>query len=335
MTPRSRAAAVALVLLLAACSGGADPTGPGASVDGDASPGGSGDAAACAATPEPAPDAVTEWSGQQDPSVFPQIINPSGTLACGGNRLLFSFLDDSNSPVASPDRTVEVALYDLGADPGTAAVTAPARFIWAIEPDVGLYVAEVDLPTSGLWGAEFRTAVDGGEVETIRVPFDVRPEPAVVSVGDAAPSSDTPTLDDVGGDVALLSTDEEPVEAFYETSVDEALEAGEPFLLVFATPKFCATAQCGPTLDRVKTVAAAHPDLTVINVEPYELEPVDGQLQPVLTDGQLTPTAATTEWRLPAEPWVFLVDDQGIVRGSYMLVFDEAELESAIAALEG
>ena len=58
-----------------------------------------------------------------------------------------------------------------------------------------------------------------------------------------------------------------------------------------------------------------------------------GQLQPVLTEGQLTPAVATTEWRLPAEPWVFLVDGEGIVRGSYMLVFDESELDAAIGEL--
>ena len=30
-------------------------------------------------------------------------------------------------------------------------------------------------------------------------------------------------------------------------------------MLVFATPKFCTSAQCGPTLDRIKPIAAAHP----------------------------------------------------------------------------
>lgn len=334
MTPRPRVAAALLALLLVGCSGTGGAASPASTVpSGSSVPSASGAAGACPASPEPSQETVTSWAGAQQPSVFPQLINPTGTVACGSNRFLFSFLDDSNTPVASPDRSVEVALYDLGADPGTAALTVPATFIWAIEPDVGLYVAQLDLPTSGLWGAEFRTAVGDGPVETIRVPFDVQTEPTVVSVGDAAPASDTPTLADVGGDVTQLSTDEDPVEAFYETSVADALAAQEPFLLVFATPKFCATAQCGPTLDRVKAVAAAHPDLTVINVEPYELEPVEGQLQPVLTEGQLTPTAATTEWRLPAEPWVFLVDGEGVVRGSYMLVFDEAELDAAIEDL--
>ena len=78
----------------------------------------------------------------------------------------------------------------------------------------------------------------------------------------------------------------------YETSEDAALAAKKPFVLIFATPKFCQTATCGPTLDRLKPVAAAHPELTFINVEPYQLEFTNGALQPVLTGQDLTPVEA-------------------------------------------
>ena len=332
MTHRSPARAASALLLvaavvgLAACSGtGSTPT--------EAPP--SGTAAACSATPEPASDAVSAWAGEQDPSFYPQIINPSGTVACGDNRLMFSFLDASNTPVASPDRTVEVALYDLGANTDEPAVTADAEFIWAIEDAVGVYVANVELPSSGLWGAELRTTM-GGQDETVRVPFDVQPTTTIVRVGDMAPSVDTPTLADVDGDVTKISTDSEPVDAFYETSVADALAAHEPFVLAFATPKFCASKQCGPTLDRLKPIAAAHPDVTFINVEPYQLEEVDGQLQPVLTGEPpaLTPAESTDAWRLPTEPWVYVVDRNGIVTGSYMLIFSDEELDAAVTAVE-
>ena len=102
-------------------------------------------------------------------------------------------------------------------------------------------------------------------------------------------------------------------------------------MLVFATPKFCATAQCGPTLDKLKPIAAANPDLTFINVEPYQLEEVDGQLQPVLTNDQLTTAPATDAWRLPSEPWIFVVDGDGIVQGSFALIVGDEELEAAVA----
>lgn len=332
MTPRSVLAGLAaLVLVVAACTQrDAGSTAIHSSADGSAA------AAACPSTPSP--ETVPEgWDvSSQRPSVYPQIINPSGAVACGSTRLMFSFLDAENVPVATPDRTVEVALFDLGADPAAPILTGPARFIWAVEPTVGVYVFDAELPTAGSWGAEFRTAVGGAAPEAIRMLFEVQPVSAVIGVGDRAPATDTPTLADVGGDVRRISTDAAPVEAFYETSVADALAANEPFVVVFATPKFCATAQCGPTLDRVKPIAAAHPDVTFINVEPYQLESVDGQLQPVLTGEPpaLTPAPATEAWRLLSEPWVFVVDRDGVVTASFMLIFSEEELEAAVAAVE-
>ena len=59
---------------------------------------------------------------------------------------------------------------------------------------------------------------------------------------------------------------------FYTTSVDEALAEHKPFVLVFATPRFCTSKQCGPTLDGIKAVAKGEPGMTFINVEPYQLE---------------------------------------------------------------
>jgi hypothetical protein len=323
----------ALVLVLASCSspqGAHNTASPGASTTASGSPA----AAGCPTTPEPSSTPEGWDLMSQRPTLFPQVINPGGTLACGRTRLMFSFLDAENVPVASPDRTVDVQLFDLGADPASPVAEGKATFIWAIEPSVGVYVFDADLETAGTYGAQFTTALKDAPPETIRTGFDVQPTSSVVAVGEEAPASDTPTLADVGGDIARISTDSSPVKAFYETSIADAVAAGKPFVVAFATPKFCTSQQCGPTLDRLKPIAARHPDVTVINVEPYQLEFTDGQLQPLLTDGQLTPNEATNEWRLPIEPWVFVVDKHGIVTASYMLIFSEEELEAAVKAVE-
>ena len=291
----------------------------------------------CPTRAAPDPASIPAWDpAAQQPSVFPQIINPAGTIACGPTRLMFSFLDADNLPVASPGRTVTVRLFDLAQNPDEPITTADATFIWAVEDEVGVYVAEVDLPAAGVWGAEFTTQLNDAAPESIRVQFDAQPESTVTAVGGEAPPSDTPTLTDVDGDVSLISSDAEPVEAFYETSIADAIAAKEPFVVAFATPKFCATQQCGPTLDRLKPIAARHPDVTVINVEPYQLESTETGLQPVTTGDppQLTPAQATLDWRLPTEPWVFVVDRNGVVTDSFMLIFSDEELEAALAAVE-
>lgn len=332
MTPRStRIAAVVLGLLLAGCT----PGGSGSSAGPSAAP--SGASGACPATPPPDQASIPEWTAaSQHPTLFPYPITSSGAIACGPTRFQFSFLTADNVPVAAPDRTATVDFYDLGADPSTPVMTAEATFIWGIEDVTGVYVVNVDFASSGVWGAEFTTEAPGSPAETIRMQFDVQSEPVVVSVGDAAPPSDTPTLADVGGDVTKISTDDDPVDAFYQTSVADAVAAGKPFLLIFATPKFCASAQCGPTLDRVKPIAAAHPGLTVINVEPYELHEVDGQLQPV-TQGdppRLVNVPATEEWHLLSEPWIFAVGADGIVTASLEGIVSTEEIEVAVATIE-
>jgi hypothetical protein len=255
----------------------------------------------------------------------------SSELAVGENRFVFSFLEASgNRPAATPDRTASVA---FGGPHGESVDADPATFVWAIEDQRGVYVTHVTFPSAGAWQARFTTSAPGAPSETIRFDIDVRADRAVLGIGEQAPSVDTPTAADVDGDLTLLSTDPDPDPAFYQTSVADALAAGKPFVLVFATPKFCRTAQCGPTLDRLKPVAAAHPNVTFINVEPYELELTDGQLQPVITNNDLTPVPAVAAFGLISEPYVFVVDASGRISASFEAIFSDAEIDAALAAL--
>ena len=331
MTPRRRLAAV--VALAAALVAGCGPTGaPTVPL-----PSGTNVAGACPATPAPDQATIPEWGpAGQNPTVIPQIVSSSGAIACGKTRIVFAFLSRNNLPIGAPDRTASVAFYDLGKDPRAPVASGNGTFIWAIENQRGVYVVNVDLPTSGLYGAEFKTAAPGAPSETIRIQFDVQPTSLALAIGDKAPASVTPTLAQVGGDVTKISTDSQPDKAFYETSVADAVKAGKPFLLIFATPKFCVSQQCGPTLDRIKPLAAAHPGFTVINVEPYQLKDVDGQLQPITAGDppQLVTTKAADEWRLLSEPWIFVVDRHGVVTGSFEAVASDQELDAAITAVQ-
>jgi hypothetical protein len=266
--------------------------------------------------------------------VVPVII--SSQLVVGDNRLLFSFLDaKGNTPVGAPDRPASVAFVAPGeTQPGTAVA---AEFVWAIEGSRGEYIAHVTFSSAGDWKAIFVTQAPGKPKEAIGVAFQVQAKGTVIAVGGAAPASRTPTLKDVGGNLFQLSTDTNPDPAFYQLSVADALAAHTPFVLVFATPAFCQSAQCGPTLNRVKVVAAASPKgVAFINVEPYVLKWDGSRLQPVLdANNQLQPVASVNEWGLLSEPWIFTVDKTGTVRGSFEGVASDAELKAAIAVIAG
>ena len=325
-------AVVLVAVILTACGGGgATPAPTGGAPSAAPSAGASGAAASCATAP--APSDLSAWGPPAaSPTLIPLLV--TNYVTCGQARILTLYLDASNTVASAPDRTMTVDFYNLGRDPNAVAASATGTFVWTIQDERGMYILDAALPEAGTWGAEFRTEAPGSEAETVRLTFEVHDSSPTVAVGSRAPATDTPTLADVGGDVARISTDADPVAAFYETSVADALAEGQPFILAFATPKFCASAQCGPTLDRLKPIAEAHPEVTFINVEPYKLQFVDGQLQPELdANGGLQAADATRAWGLLTEPWIFAVDGDGVVRGSYELIATEAELASAIEAI--
>ena len=321
--PAASVAAVAFVSLLAvgACSAGASVATPtGASM----------------AVASPATAAFDGWPlpGQASTTSFIPVL-ASAENVVGRSRFLLTLVDRENRPIASPDRKVTLKMFDLAKDPANPAQTVPADFLWAIEGERGFYVAYVDFPQAGEWGVEVDVAQQGAAPEAARVRFDVQEKGTTVQVGARAPSVKTPTLPDVGGDVRKLSTDQHPDDSLYTTSVKDAIDRHEPFVLVFATPAFCQSRVCGPTLDLVKEVKASEPGVTFINVEPYQLAWKDGSLQPVLdANGQLTPVPSVEAYGLLVEPWIFVVDRDGIVRGSFEAVVSEKELRDAIAAVK-
>ncbi len=258
----------------------------------------------------------------------------SNDITCGRARIVFLFLDKANNDVSAPGRTVKVAFYDLARDPNKVVATADGAFVWTIQDERGMYIADADLPEGGTWGAEFTTTAPNAAPETIRLSFTVLDTPTSIAVGQKAPASKTPTAADVAGDLTRISTDAKPDPAFYTTSVAAALAAHKPFILIFATPKFCTSQQCGPTLDHFKPIAAAHPDVTFINVEPYKLQVTNGALQPILdSQNQLIANDFSNEWGLRSEPWMFAVDRNGVVQGSYVITITDAELTAILPVI--
>ena len=326
--------ALAIAISVAACStsgSSAVAPSPGGTTSGSPPSGSPPSGATCGTAPTPSD--TTVWGPPATtPTLLPVLV--TNYVACGRARIMFLYLDASNAVASAPDRTATVAFYDLGRDPDKVVATADGAFVWTTQDERGMYILDVELPEAGVWGAEFTTEAPGSAAETVRLTFEVHDTSPTVAVGSPAPASKTPTLADVGGDIARISTDLNPDRAFYTTSVADALAEHQPFVLVFATPKFCASAQCGPTLDRLKPLAAAHPDVTFINVEPYKLQEVDGQLQPVLdANGSLQATDITNAWGLLTEPWIFAVDRAGIVRGSFELIASDAELDVVLAEI--
>ena len=310
------------ILLLGALVAACSAAGGGATAGAGGSPTG-GSAAS------PGPSTI----GTGKAPFIPQIV--SSEQVVGANRFVFG-IDDAagQTSIGAPDVAVQVG-FQSSATPAATIPAVPATFIWAIEGERGVYAAPVTFPTAGDWIALFRASGAGLPADaTVSVQFQVQPTGVVVPIGARAPSVVTPTAA-TPADIPKIATDPDPDPAFYTTSEDQALARHEPFVLIFATPKFCVSKQCGPTLDGIKAVAKSEaPGIVFINVEPYKLTYANGSLQPVLdASGQLQATDATTAWRLLSEPWVFVVDKEGIVRASFETIVSPDELKAAIAAV--
>ncbi len=260
----------------------------------------------------------------------PVIVNEE--FGVGMNHVVFTVVDPTNTPVAAPDLPATVSFAPASGS-GASIPAADAAFTWGIQGSRGFYVTDVTFPSAGDWLATF--LIGSSQATPLTVQFQVKDKTSAIAIGQKAPSVKTPTLADVGGDPKKISSDPSPDPRFYQISEDAALAAHKPFVLVFATPAFCTSAQCGPTLDHVKAIAQAYPDVVFINVEPYKLQFTDGKLQPILdASGNLQATSATDAWGILSEPWVYVVDRTGTVRASFPSVFSDEELKSAIDAVK-
>ncbi len=177
-----------------------------------------------------------------------------------------------------------------------------------------IYVAHLRAPAPGTFWllAKPRGAAIDGLGNLI-----VRAKTFSPALGEQVPDSKTPTLASTGGRLAPLTTASRPDRALYRTSVAQALAAHQPFVVAFATPKFCTSRTCGPVVDVVSYVRhkLAGTPVRFIHVEVYrDNDPAKGY------------NRWMKEWHLQSEPWVFLVGRDGRVKAKFEGSASAAEL---------
>ena len=213
----------------------------------------------------------------------------------------------------------------LGAAPfvRTTAKLEPVGVPGASEAAAGdvthLYVARFDVRRPGeyLIVAE---PVGGRPIQAVGN-LIVRKRTAAPSIGERAIPSRTPTLASTHGNVAALTTRAPPDTELLRYSVADLLAAHTPFVLVFATPKFCTSRTCGPVVDVVDAVRRrfAGAGIRFIHVEIYKDN-----------NPSLGPNRWVQEWRLPTEPFTFVVGRDGRIKAKFEGSVSEEELTAAV-----
>ena len=247
-------------------------------------------------------------------------------LVVGQNRFAFGLVDSTNHPIQQAAGTSVHIAFLLDGEPQHEQ---DADFVWAIEDVTGFWTAMVDFTQPGLWSASV-TATQDGEESDVDFTFQVFERALAPQIGDPAPPAENLTLDTAG--LTRISTDPEPDPTLYEMTVTQALDANEPFVVVFATPAFCQTRFCGPVLDNVKAVLPEFSDsVNFIHIEPFDLTE-EGE---IVADeqGAFVPAPPTIEWNLQSEPWVFIIDADGRIAMRFEGAASAEELRQAIGAV--
>ncbi len=240
----------------------------------------------------------------------------------GTNRVSFLVVDKQGRVIERPTAHVWVS-RGLEQKPfaETTARLEPIGVPGGETADAGaIYVARIDTPSPGTYWFLAKPA-GGAKIQALGNVV-VKQRSAAPSVGDRALPSRTPTLASTGGDLAALTTSRHPDRALYRSSVAQALAARVPFVVTFATPQYCQSRTCGPVVDVVSATRRHEPTgspVRFVHVEIYRgNDPANGVNQWV------------AQWRLPTEPFTFVVDRSGVIRAKLEGAFSVGELQRAV-----
>ena len=269
------------------------------------------------------PDASTLEALWHAPGEDVAVVPGAADFGPGDVRYPFLVVDRQGRVVTRPTAKVWLARA-LKAKP-FAQTTATSESIGVGKSEPGeptdVFVAHLKLPEAGTYWL-LAEPVGGSKIQAVGTVV-VKPETTAPNVGAKAVPSKSPTLAD--STLEQLTTSNTPDKELYRSSVAAALAAKEPFVLAFATPKYCTSRTCGPVVDVVSDVRHKHEGegIRFIHVEIYEdNDPTKGENRWV------------KEWKLPSEPWVFLVGSDGTIKTRFEGTVSVDELDAAVQKLK-
>lgn len=202
----------------------------------------------------------------------------------------------------------------------------------------GVYeVTDVAFDTAGVWSAAISLEVDGVARE-LSTDFEVLEDSPIPAPGMPAPANETLTTDSKGAPDSAIDSMAEvggeiPDPELHQISIADAIAQGTPALVLFGTPLHCTSRFCGPEVTELQRFASDYPDRAVyIHVEIWKEYESDRQ---VVNEG-------AADWLLwersdgtpeMTEPWLYLIDAEGVVAERWGPLFDISEVEAVLEAL--
>ncbi len=243
----------------------------------------------------------------------------------GTNRLPLAILKADGASINDRAADIEITYgpLDRKQEPLSTAT-------WRAWPVLnGVYVIHPTFFSAGLW--EFRvTLKDGASLLQGSATVQVGAKPAAPAPGDAAPPVNTKT-GSTPAELRLITSAADPDPDLYRLSLADALASGMPTVVSFSTPAFCSTQTCGPqteVISKLQDVYGQRAHFIHAEIWDNPREMLDTGNPGV---GRVSP--AVTAWKLPSEPWTFLIGSDGKVFSRFEAFATEAELDEAVREL--
>lgn len=230
------------------------------------------------------------------------------------NYLGFGLVRDRAGPITDADARVWVVPT---ADPtASAPIHGGATASWQryAKPDAplpapqGINATTLRFDRPGIW--TLVANVTAGEARLVgRAAVQVKEKASTRIPGEKAIPTETPTVGDHRGVEPICTR--KPACDFHRVTLAKALSLGKPVAFMVATPAFCMSRTCGPNLEELIAVAAEVGDrATFIHAEVYKDDKPE-----TISRGVVSPTYR--EWGFVSEPWLFLIDRDGVIRSRF------------------
>jgi hypothetical protein len=291
------------------------------------------------------PPAVNELTAAQNPrpSQFPSAHGKSlqqlasevhrtaqfgaatGTFTPGTRRLAFGLTTASGAYVYAP---TAIYIATTAGAPAQGPFLAPADPMsvapqYRSEQNSGpggikaIYATQVPLAHPGTVDVLVLTRTSGGLVGSAGEVAVAASSP-IPNVGQRPPDIATDTPATVHGDLALLTT-RIPPEEMHSVSFNQVLYK-RPVALLFSTPQLCTSRVCGPVTDIAVSYQKEFANrITFIHEEVYVDNNPSKGLRPQLK-----------AFHLETEPWLFVVNRNGIITARLEGAFGRNEFKQAL-----
>ena len=196
----------------------------------------------------------------------------------------------------------------------------------------GVYQAEdVTFDRAGVWEAHVTADVDGLGVTQAAAGFVVLDDPQYPAPGEEALPTRNLTIDSDDAppgavDSRAANGGRIPDPELHQTTIADALRRGIPALVIFSTPVYCPSQFCGPVTEVVEDLAHRYEDRAAfIHVEIWRDHEAN------------TINQAAADWLFRegdlTEPWLYLIDADGIIEDRWATLWREDEVAAALDAL--